>query len=94
MAVCLPNLSFDALRGPVAAEPANVPTVVAEPRDGQIYVVAANRFARDAGIALGSKLNAALALAASLKVLERSPAVERANLESLAASAHDTDSHR
>lgn len=87
MAVCLPNLAFDALRGPVAHEPAVVPTVVVEPLKGQVYVVAANGQARKFGIAPGSKLNAALALAASLKVLERSPRIERANLEALAAWA-------
>ncbi len=81
MAVCLPNLSFDALQGPVAHEPA----VVVEPLEGQVYVVAANDQARELGITRGSKLNAALALAASLKVLERSPRIERAHLESLAA---------
>jgi protein ImuB len=83
IAVCLPNLAFDALRGPVAHEPA----VVVESLKGQVYVVAVNGPARNFGIAPGSKLNAALALAASLKVLERSPLVERAHLESLAAWA-------
>ena len=87
MAVCLPNLAFDALRGPVAQRAAVVPTVVAEPQEGQVYVVAANGEARSLGIAPGAKLNAALALAASLKVLERSPRIERAHLESLAAWA-------
>jgi protein ImuB len=83
IAVCLPNLAFDALRCSVGNEPA----VVVEAQDGQIHVVAANGQARDFGIAPGCKLNAALALAASLKVLERSPRTERAHLESLAASA-------
>ena len=63
------------------------PAVVVEPEAGQIYVVAANGQARKFGIAPGSKLNAALALAASLRVLERSPRIERAHLESLAAWA-------
>src|SRR5262245_49376989 len=81
MAVCLPNLSFEALRAPVASEPA----VVVESLEGQVYVVAANGLARKLGIKRGSKLNAALALAASLKVFERSPRIERAYLESLAA---------
>ena len=80
MAVCLPNLSFDALHGPV-----HEPAVVVEPLEGQVRVVAVNGRARELGIAPGSKLNAALALAASLKVLERSPRLERALLESLAA---------
>jgi protein ImuB len=87
IAVCLPNLAFDALRGPRAREATVVPTVVAESQEGQVYVVAANDEARTLGIAPGSKLNAALALAASLKVLERSPRNERAHLESLAAWA-------
>jgi protein ImuB len=80
MAVCLPNLSFDALHGPV-----HEPAVVIEPLEGQVCVVAVNGRARELGIAPGSKLNAALALAASLKVFERSPRIERALLESLAA---------
>jgi protein ImuB len=80
VAVCLPNLAFDVLRGSSPNEPA----VVVEAEDGQLYVVAANAQAREFGITIGSKLNAALALAASLEVLERSPRIERAHLESLA----------
>ena len=63
MAVCLPNLSFDALHGPV-----HEPAVVIEPFEGQVCVVAVNGRARELGIAPGSKLNAALALAAALLV--------------------------
>ncbi len=82
MAVCLPNLAFDALRSSVAnGSIEKGPAVVVEPEDGQIYVVAANSLARELGIAPGSKLNAALALAASLRVFERSPRIERAHLE-------------
>ena len=69
----------------VARSGPHEPAVVVEPLEGQVYVVAANDQARELGIARGSKLNAALALAASLKVLERSPRIERAHLESLAA---------
>jgi protein ImuB len=81
LAVCLPNLPFDALRHPVTRGAA----VVVEAQQGQVRVVAANREAREHGIARGCKLNAALALAASLQVFERSPRIERARLESLAA---------
>ncbi len=91
MAVCLPNLAFDALRGPVAQRAAVVPTVVAEPQEGQVYVVAANGEARSLGIAPGAKLSAALALAASLKVLERSPRIERA--QSRVVGGMGPDSH-
>jgi protein ImuB len=87
IAVCLPNLAFDALREPLPQRAAVVPTVVVESQEGQVYVVAANDEARALGIAPGGKLNAALALAASLKVLERSPRNERAHLESLASWA-------
>jgi protein ImuB len=88
LAVCLPSLPFDALRGPAAAGPEDTPAVVVEAFDGRIHVAAANRQARAAGIRIGTQLNAALALAASLEVLERSPQIERASLESLAAWAH------
>ena len=50
-------------------------------------VVAASRSAAEAGIASGTKLNTALALAASLQVFERAPSLERKSLESLAAWA-------
>jgi protein ImuB len=79
--VALPNLSLDALRAGATADPA----VAVEAQHGQVYVVAANRQARRYGIGPGCKLNAALALAASLQVFERSLSLERASLESLAA---------
>jgi protein ImuB len=87
VAVCLPNLPFDVLRGSTPHEEAAVAAIVAEAREGQLHVVAANALARAQGIGSGLKLNAALALAASLKVLERSPRIERAHLESLATWA-------
>ena len=80
LAACLPNLPFEASPGAVVQGAA----VVVEPRDGQLYVVATNAVARRAGIEPGAKLNAALALAASLQVFEREPRSERAALESLA----------
>ena len=63
------------------------PAVVVEPLHGQVYVVATNRSARGCGIVPGVKLNAAFALAASLRVFERSIRRERASLESLSAWA-------
>src|SRR5215467_743365 len=84
LAVYLPNLAFDVFGSAVSDEPA----VVVEPLHGQVYVVAVNRFARRSGIVPGAKLNSALALAASLRVFERSVRREQASLESLSAWAH------
>ena len=83
IAAYLPNLAFDVFGNAVADEPA----VVVEPLHGQVYVVAVNRFARRCGIAPGAKLNSAFALAASLRVFERSIRREQASLESLSAWA-------
>ena len=83
IAVYLPNLAFDVFGNAVADEPA----VVVEPLHGQLYVVAVNRFARRCGIVPGAKLNSAFALAASLRVFERSVRREQASLESLSAWA-------
>jgi protein ImuB len=83
IAAYLPNLAFDVFRSTAADEPA----VVVEPLHGQVYVVATNRSARGCGIVPGVKLNAAFALAASLRVFERSIRRERASLESLSAWA-------
>ncbi len=83
IAAYLPNLAVDVFGSAAADEPA----VVVEPLHGQVYVIATNRSARGCGIAPGVKLNAAFALAASLRVFERSIRRERASLESLAAWA-------
>jgi protein ImuB len=83
IAVYLPNLAFDVFASAVADEPA----VVVEPLHGQVYVVAVNRFARRCGIEPGAKLNSAFALAASLRVFERSIRREQASLESLSGWA-------
>lgn len=80
LAACLPNLAFAASGEVDGHEPA----VIVELRRSQLHVVAADAGARKAGICLGIKLNTALALAASLRVLERAPHRERACLESLA----------
>ena len=77
--MCLPSLPIESLLGS-ASEPA----AVVEPQHGQLRVVAANAQARHCGIEPGIKLNAARALARSLKVLERSADFERGSLESLA----------
>jgi protein ImuB len=61
--------------------------VVVEAERGQLHVVAASGAAAEAGIASGTKLNTAMALAASLRVLERAPESEQKSLESLAAWA-------
>jgi protein ImuB len=84
IAVCLPNLAFDVFGDAAADEPA----AVVEPLHGQVFVVAANRHARRCGVVPGIKLNSAFALAASLRVFERSPRRERLGLESLSAWAH------
>jgi protein ImuB len=62
--------------------------VVVEPRQGQLYVVTANREALRAGIGSDTRLSTAVALAASLQIFERAPQRERASLESLASWAH------
>src|SRR5262245_30352487 len=84
LAIRLPNLAFDALQIDASQDA----SVVVEPRHGQIYVIAASRRARLCGIKPGCKLNSARALAASLRVFERSPRREQASLEALAAWAH------
>ena len=81
LAVCLPNLAFDIFGGGEADGPA----AVVEPLHGQVIVVAANGYARRCGVVPGVKLNSAFALAASLRVFERSARRERSGLESLAA---------
>lgn len=88
IAVYLPNLAFDVFASAAADEPA----VVVEPSHGQVHVVAVNRFARRCGIAPGAKLNSAFALAASLRVFERSIRREQASLESLSAWAQSLTS--
>ena len=85
LAIRLPSLAFDALKIAATQDAA----VVVEPRHGQIYVIAANRRARICGIKPGCKLNSARALAASLRVFERSLRREQASLESLAAWAQE-----
>lgn len=79
LALRLPDLALDALASSLEG-----PVVVAEPLRGHIRVVAMNGEARRAGIEPGAKLTTALALERSLQVLDRSPAAERAALESLA----------
>jgi protein ImuB len=79
LAVRLTNLALDSL-----AVSGGEPTAVVEPLRGQIRVVAVNETARRAGIEPGAKLSTALALARSLRVLDRSRAAERAVLEALA----------
>ena len=82
VAVSLPNLPLECLPA-VLPEPA----VVVEAERGQLHVVAANAAAVEAGIARGTKLSTALALAASLQVFERAAHRELASLESLASFA-------
>ena len=80
IAVCLPSLAFECL----PAANARLPAVVVAPDRGQLHVVAASRAAAEAGIAPGTKLQTAMALAASLQVFERAPSREQEYLESLA----------
>ena len=63
IAVSLPSLALECL----SAADSPVPAVVVEAERGQLHVVAASRSAAEAGIASGTKLNTALALAASLR---------------------------
>jgi protein ImuB len=84
IAVCLPSLAFECLSD--GAEP-HGPAVVVEAQRGQLHVVAASRAAAEAGIAAGTKLNTAMALASSLRVLERAPQSEQKSLEALATWA-------
>jgi protein ImuB len=80
IAVCLPSLAIECL----SAGDTSLPAVVVEAERGQLHVVAASRVAAEAGIASGTKLETAMALAASLQVFERALPVERKSLESLA----------
>jgi protein ImuB len=82
LAVCLPSLALESL----AVRPSE-PAVVVEAAQGQLIVVAANPVAAAAGITVGTKLGTAMVLAASLRVFEREPSLELANLESLASWA-------
>ena len=84
VAVCLPSLAFECL---CDGGDSHAPAVVVEAEQGRLHVVAASRAAAEAGIASGTKLNTAMALAASLRVLERAPQSEQKSLESLAAWA-------
>ena len=83
IAVCLPSLALECLAAAHVPEPA----VVVEAERGQLLVVASSESAANAGVAPGGKLSTALALAASLQVFERVPALERASLEALAGWA-------
>src|SRR5215510_3484261 len=80
VAVCLPSLAIECLSAGDASQPA----VVVEAERGQLHVVAASRVAAEAGIASGTKLETAMALAASLQVFDRALPLERQSLESLA----------
>jgi protein ImuB len=62
------------------------PSIVVEPSQGRLCVVAADDSARSLGIEPGLNLNAAFAFSGSLRVLERSPRAERVHLEALAAA--------
>jgi protein ImuB len=84
LAVWLPRLPLDAL----SDAPREKPAAIVEPQRGQLCVVAVNARAAALGVRPGLRLTAALALAESLSVLERSPEAERAALESFAAWAH------
>jgi protein ImuB len=84
IAVVLPSLAFECL---CDGADSGAPAVVVEAERGQMHVVAASRAASEAGIASGTKLQTAMALEASLRVLERSRQSERKSLESLAAWA-------
>src|SRR5262245_40770182 len=79
IAVCLPSLALECL---CAGD--SQPAVVVEAERGQLHVVAASQGAAEAGIVSGTKLQTAIALAASLQVFERAPPLEQKSLESLA----------
>src|SRR6187200_2785085 len=80
IAVCVPSLAIECL----GAGDTSLPAVVVEAERGQLHVVAASRVAAEAGIASGTKLETAMALAASLQVFERALPLERKSLASLA----------
>jgi protein ImuB len=84
IALTLPSLAFECL---CAGDDSHAPVVVVEAERGQMHVIAASRAAAEAGIVSGTKLQTAMALEASVRVLERSPILERKSLESLAAWA-------
>ncbi len=99
IALCLPNLPLESQPGYLSTpgylsnefastEPSSdesAPAAVVEPQQGQMRIVAVNAHALHYGVEPGHKLSAALALAATLKVYERSPAAELGSLELLAA---------
>jgi protein ImuB len=82
IAVSLPSLALECL-----AADSLEPAVVVDLEQGQLQVVASSQAAVDAGVVAGTKLSTALALVASLRVLERAPSLELASLESLASWA-------
>lgn len=84
LSICLPNLALEAL----GLRSAHEPLVVTEPGREHLLIAAANDAARAHGVRPGLQLNAAVALAASLEAVARSPAAERACLEAFAAWAH------
>ena len=84
IAVSMPSLALECLS---AVDP-HEPAVVVEAEQGQLHVVASSPAAVDAGVVTGTKLSTALALVASLRVLERAPPLELASLESLATWAY------
>jgi protein ImuB len=84
VSIYLPGLALEAL-GDFST---SAPIAVTEPGREQLLVAAVNDAARACGVGPGLKLNAACALAASLKVIARSPSAERVCLESLAEWAH------
>jgi protein ImuB len=97
LAVWLPGLALQAVDHPAADYSAadhesaherarQRPSVVVEPSQGRLCVVAADACARSLGIEPGLNLNAAFAFSGSLRVLERSPRAETVHLETLAAA--------
>lgn len=88
IAVCLPDLALAALHSDPAFDPEPArPSAVYESANGQLRIVAVNEAARLAGVAPGLTVSAALALADSVELCERSESVEDEYLAALAAWA-------
>lgn len=86
LAICLPDLAFQAVDPTLPAEALSQPSVVVDSLQGRLCVVAVNDAARTLGIKPGFNLDAAYAFSGSIRVLERSPRAERVRLEALAAA--------
>ena len=88
LAIRLPELPLNALTGRHSDVDPAQPAAVYEIAAGQLRIVAANAAARRSGVVPGLTVGAALALAGSLELDERSPSAEDACIEAIADWAY------